>query len=134
MQALGGPQEDPTGGFKREGWLVGYFDDFVLKVMVKQTSKPFDLLLGGKTYEIFAAYWPYVKSSEVPFAAKFNNARKYVASKTLTKLDWNNSELINGDVPEGIKRIKKQDGPEIQIHENTADLIPDVMFWLHILY
>jgi len=57
-----------------------------------------------------------VNSSEVPFAAKFNNARKYVASKTLTKLDWNNSELINGDVPEGIKRIKEQDGPEIQIH------------------
>ena len=62
-----------------------------------------------------------------------HNARKY-ATKTLTKLDWNNSELINGDVPEGIKRIKKQDGPEIQIHENTADLIPDVMFWLRILY
>jgi dihydrofolate reductase len=126
MQAPGGPEEDPTGGFKHEGWVVGNFDDFLLKVMVKQTSKPFNLLLGRKTYEIFAAYWPYVNSSENPFAAKLNNAKKYVASKTLTKLDWNNSELINGDVPEGIKRIKEQDGPEIQIH-GSGNLIQTLL-------
>ena len=59
MQAPGGPEEDPTGGFEHEGWVVGYFDDFLLNAMIKQTSKPFDLLLGRKTYEIFAAYWPY---------------------------------------------------------------------------
>jgi dihydrofolate reductase len=116
MQAPGGPEEDPTGGFKHEGWVVGYFDDFLMKVMVKQTSGSFDLLLGRKTYEIFAATWPYVNASEDPFAAKLNNAKKYVASKTLTKLDWSNSELIEGDVAEGIKRIKGQDGPEIQVH------------------
>jgi len=126
MQAPGGPEEDPTGGFKHEGWVVGNSDDFLLKVMVKQTSKPFNLLLGRKTYEIFAAYWPYVNSSENPFAAKLNNAKKYVASKTLTKLDWNNSELINGDVPEGIKRIKEQDGPEIQIH-GSGNLIQTLL-------
>ncbi len=126
MQAPGGPEEDPTGGFKHEGWVVGNFDDFLLKVMVKQTSKPFNLLLGRKTYEIFAAYWPYVNSSENPFAAKLNNAKKYVASKTLTKLDWNNSELINGDVPERIKRIKEQDGPEIQIH-GSGNLIQTLL-------
>ena len=57
-----------------------------------------------------------MNADQNPFAAKLNNAKKYVASKTLTKLDWNNSELINGDVPEGIKRIKEQDGPEIQVH------------------
>ena len=119
MQAPGGPEEDPTGGFKHGGWVFGYFDDFLLKVMVKQMSKPFDLLLGRKTYEIFAAYWPYVNADQNPFAAKLNNAKKYVASKTLTKLDWNNSELINGDVPEGIKRIKEQDGPEIQVHGSS---------------
>ena len=116
MQAPGGPEEDPTGGFEHEGWVVGYFDDFLLNAMIKQTSKPFDLLLGRKTYEIFAAYWPYVNADQNPFAAKLNNAKKYVASKTLTKLDWNNSELINGDVLEGIKRIKEQDGLEIQVH------------------
>jgi dihydrofolate reductase len=116
MQAPGGPEEDPTGGFEHEGWVFGYFDDFLLNAMIKQTSKPFDLLLGRKTYEIFAAYWPYVNADQNPFAAKLNNAKKYVASKTLTKLDWNNSELINGDVLEGIKRIKEQDGLEIQVH------------------
>lgn len=116
MQAPGGPEEDPTGGFEHEGWVVGYFDDFLLNAMIKQTSKPFDLLLGRKTYEIFAAHWPYVNADQNPFAAKLNNAKKYVASKTLTKLDWNNSELINGDVLEGIKRIKEQDGLEIQVH------------------
>ena len=119
MQAPGGPDEDPTGRFKHEGWVVGYFDDFLLNAMIKQMSKPFDLLLGRKTYEIFAAHWPYVNADQDPFAAKLNNAKKYIASKTLTKLDWNNSELINGDVPEGIKRIKEQDGPEIQVHGSS---------------
>ena len=138
IQAPGGPEEDPTGGFEHEGWVAGYFDDFLLNVMIKQTSKPFDLLLGRKTYEIFAAYWPYVNADQNPFAAKLNNAKKYVASKTLTKLDWNNSELINGDVPEGIKRIKAQDGPEIQVHGSSNlvqtllkyDLVDDL--WLKI--
>src|ERR671931_1456131 len=119
IQAPGGPEEDPTGGFEHEDWMFGYCDDFLLNVMIKQTSKPFDLLLGRKTYEIFAAYWPYVNADQDPFAAKLNNAKKYVASKTLTKLDWNNSQLINGDVPEGIKRIKEQDGPEIQVHGSS---------------
>ena len=116
MQAPGGPEEDPTGGFKHGGWMFGYFDDFLLKVMVKQMSKPFDLLLGRKTYEIFAAHSPQANTSENPFPARINNAKKYVASKTLTKLDWNNSELIKGDVWNEIKKIKEQDGPEIQVH------------------
>src|ERR671931_2240345 len=139
-QAPGGPEEDPTGGFKHEGWVGGYSDDFLLNVMIKQKSKPFDLLLGRKTYEIFAAYWAYVNADQSPFAAKLNNAKKYVASKTLTKLDWNNSELINGDVPEGIKRIKAQDGPEIQVHGSSNlvqtllkyDLVDDL--WLKLFH
>jgi dihydrofolate reductase len=75
MQAPGGPEEDPTGGFKYGGWMFGYSDDFLLKVMVKQMGKPFDLLLGRKTNEIFAAYWPYANTSENPFAARINNAK-----------------------------------------------------------
>jgi dihydrofolate reductase len=126
MQAPGGPEEDPAGGFKHGGWVFGYFDDFLFKVMVKQMSTPFDLLLGRKTYEIFAAYWPYVNAHKNPFAAKLNNAKKYVASKTLTKLDWNNSELIDGDVTKGIKRIKEQDGPEIQVH-GSGNLIQTLL-------
>jgi dihydrofolate reductase len=123
MQAPGGPEEDPTGGFKHEGWVAGYFDDFLGRVMDKQISKPFDLLLGRKTYEIFAAHWPY---SEHPFAARFNNAKKYVASKTLTKLDWSNSELIKGDVGNEVKRLKEQDGPEIQVH-GSGNLIQTLL-------
>jgi dihydrofolate reductase len=126
MQAPGGPEEDPTGGFKHEGWVVGYFDESLLKVMVKQTSKPFDLLLGRKTYEIFAATWPYVNTHEDPFAAKLNNAKKYVASKTTTKLDWQNSELIKGDVAKEIRRIKEQDGPEMQVH-GSGNLIQTLL-------
>ena len=115
MQAPGGPEEDPTGGFRHGGWVAGYFDDFFGKVMVKQMSKPFDVLLGRKTYEIFAAYWPYVKTDEDPIAAGLNKAKKYVASKTLTKLDWRNSELIK-DVPTEVRKLKEQEGPEIQVH------------------
>ena len=108
LQAPGGPEEDPTGGFKHEGWVAGYSDDFLLKEMIKQTSKPFDLLLGRKTYEIFAAYWPYVNTDENPFSARLNSAKKYVASKTLIKLDWNNSELIKGDVSNELKKSRNR--------------------------
>lgn len=116
MQAPGGPNEDQTGGFEHGGWVAGYFDDFLGKVMMKQMSRPFELLLGRRTYEIFAAHWPYVDSKEDPFAADINNAKKYVASKTLTKLDWNNSEVIKGEVAKGVKELKEQEGPEIQVH------------------
>ena len=116
MQAPGGPEEDPTGGFKHGGWVAGYFDDFLGKVMDGQMNKPFDLLLGRKTYEIFAAHWPYVKTDDDPVAAGINKAKKYVASKTLKKLDWSNSELIKGDVAKEVKKLKELDGPEIQVH------------------
>ena len=126
MQAPGGPEEDPTGGFKHGGWVAGYFDDFLGKVMVGQMSKPFDLLLGRKTYEIFAAHWPYVKTNGDPIAAGINNAKKYVASKTLIKLDWSNSELIKGDVAKEVKKLKEQDGPEIQVH-GSGNLIQTLL-------
>jgi dihydrofolate reductase len=115
MQAPGGPEEDPTGGFKHGGWAVGYWDDFLGNVMGEQMSEPFDLLLGRKTYEIFAAHWPYVKGDD-PFAARINNAKKYVVSKTLSKVDWSNSTLIKGDVVSEIKKLKEQNGPELQVH------------------
>jgi dihydrofolate reductase len=120
MQAPGGPEEDPTGGFEHGGWVAGYFDDFLGEVMVRQMSNPFDLLLGRKTYEIFAAHWPYVKTEDDPIAAAINNAKKYVASRTLSVLDWANSELITGDVAAAVKQLKEQDGPEIQVHGSGA--------------
>ena len=126
MQAPGGPEEDPTGGFKYGGWVAGYFDDFLGNVMVKQMSKPFDLLLGRRTYEIFAAHWPYVKTNEDTIATGINNAKKYVASKTLKMLDWSNSELLKGDVAKEVKKLKDQDGPEIQVH-GSGNLIQTLL-------
>lgn len=126
IQAPGGPEEDPTGGFRHGGWVAGYFDDFLGRVMNEQTSKPFDLLLGRKTYEIFAAHWPHVDADKNPFAALFNNAKKYVASKTLTKLEWSNSELIRGDVAQGVRELKRQDGPDIQVH-GSGNLIQTLL-------
>ena len=113
MQAPGGPKEDTSGDFKYGGWSVGYWDDFLGKVMETQMAKPFDLLLGRKTYEIFADYWP--KSKE-PEAEKLNAAKKYVVSTTLGDLSWNNSTLITGDAVDEIRKLKGQEGPEIQVH------------------
>jgi dihydrofolate reductase len=117
MQAPGGPEEDPTGGFTHGGWSVGYWDDVMGQAMGESMGKPFDLLLGRKTYEIFAAYWPNAPAEEG--ADALNNATKYVVSTTLDKAEWQNSQLIRpGEraVPEQIHRLKEQDGPEIQVH------------------
>jgi dihydrofolate reductase len=124
IQAPGGPEEDTSGNFKHGGWVAGYWDGALEKVMAEQTRGPFDLLLGRKTYEIFAAYWPRAKQD--PFADKLNNARKYVVSTTLRRLDWNNSMLVNGNVPEEISKLKRQDGPELQVH-GSSNLIQTLL-------
>ncbi len=124
MQAPGGPNEDINGGFKHGGWTVGYWDDTIGKVMGIQMSEPFDLLLGRKTYQIFAAYWPDAKNE--PLADKLNEAKKYVVSTTLSKLEWNNSILIRGDAVDEIKKLKEQDGPEIQVH-GSSNLIQTLL-------
>ena len=116
MQAPGGPGEDPTGGFTHEGWSVNYWDDAMGQRMGELMGKPFDLLLGRKTYEIFAAHWPHATD---PGAEVLNSATKYVASRTLAKVDWANSRLIEGDVPEQVAKLKAEDGPEIQVHGSS---------------
>jgi len=126
MQAPGGPEEDPTDGFSHGGWVAGYFDDVLGNVMERQMSKPFDLLLGRRTYEIFAAHWPHVKTDGDPIAERINKAKKYVASRTLKTLDWSNSELVKGDVAKGVQRIKEQDGPELQVH-GSGNLIQTLL-------
>lgn len=115
MQAPGGPEEDTSGGFKHGGWVAGYWDDFLGSVMAEQMRGPFDLLLGRKTYEIFAAYWPHA-GAETPGAKQLNSARKFVVSTTLTKLDWANSTRISRNVPQAIRKLKEQSGPELQVH------------------
>ena len=126
MQAPGGPEEDPSGGFSQGGWVAGYFDEFLGRVMDKQMKGPFDLLLGRRTYEIFAAYWPYAQTEGDPIAAGLNEAKKYVVSKTLRQLDWSNSQLIYGDVAGQIGKLKEQEGPEIQVH-GSGDLIQTLL-------
>jgi dihydrofolate reductase len=113
MQAPGGPEEDPSGGFTYGGWSVNYWDDQMSQEMAEFMGRPFELLLGRKTYEIFAAYWPH---STEPGADALNSARKHVASTTLRSVDWSNSTLIKGDVKEYVANLKKQSGPEIQVH------------------
>src|SRR3712207_2342246 len=117
MQAPGGPEEDPDGGFEHGGWSFGYWDEQMQQVMGELMGKPFDLVLGRRTYEIFAAHWPRV---DEPESEPLNTATKHVASTTLTQLDWQNSHLIEGDVPAGIRRLKEQDGPELQVHGSAT--------------
>ena len=130
MQAPGGPEEDPSGGFKHGGWTVPYFDEFLGQVMAEQMdNRRFDLLLGRKTFEIFAGYWP---TQESPI----NTATKYVVSNTLTHHEWQKSVFISGDVAGTLRTLKQEDGPELQVH-GSATLIQTLLkhdlvdeFWL----
>lgn len=116
MQAPGGPEEDTSGGFAYGGWTVPYFDDFLGQIMGEQMGGQFDLLLGRKTYEIFAAYWPHQDTEKDPSLAWVNRATKYVVSNSPMKLEWHNSVLLKGDVVNQIKDLKGQEGPELQVH------------------
>lgn len=133
MQAPGGPEEDPTGGFTLGGWAAPYFDDAMLARVAE--SGDYELLLGRGTYEIFAAHWPY---DEGPIADHLNRTRKHVASRTLDRVDWNNATLIAGDVADYVAELKRQDGPEIQVHGSVGliqtllrhDLIDEYRLWI----
>ena len=134
MQGPGGPTEDTSGDFTLGGWTVPYFDEFLGDVMAEQMSQPFDLLLGRKTFEIFASYWPQHPEE----GAGINKATKYVASNTLTSHEWKKSVFLNGNVAEEIKKLKDEDGPPLQVH-GSGNLIQTLLendlvdeFWLKI--
>jgi dihydrofolate reductase len=134
MQAPGGPTEDTSGNFTYGGWTVPYFDDFLGQIMGEQMSRPSDLLLGRKTFEIFASYWPH-HEDEWP---GINSVTKYVASNTLTQHEWSNSVFLKGNVVDEIKKLKQQDGPDLQVH-GSGNLIQTLLkhdlvdeFWLKI--
>ena len=122
MQAPGGPEEDPSDGFKYGGWTVPYFDEALGNVMGEQMTGPFALLLGRKTFDIFASYWPE-HADDWPGV---NEATKYVVSNTLREPSWSNSVVINGDIVEEIKQLKAQDGPPIQVH-GSGNLIQTLL-------
>ena len=133
MQAPGGPHEDPTGGFTAGGWAVSYFDEEMMDRI--SGADPYELLLGRGTYEIFAAHWPY---DEGPIADHLNSTRKHVASATLDRVEWNNSTLIAGDVAEYVEALKREQGPEIQVHGSPGliqtllrhDLVDEFRMWI----
>lgn len=115
MQAPGGKGEDPSGQFDLEGWSVPYFDAELGEEMVKQMGKPFDLLLGKKTYDVFAAYWPQHPEE----GAGINKATKYVVSNEPVNTNWKETIQIKGDVVAQIKKLKQQDGPTLQVHGSS---------------
>lgn len=132
MQGPGAPTEDTEGGFTHGGWVVPYFDEFLGEVMGEQLSKPFDLLLGRKTFEIFATNWPTQEDSEI------HQATKYVVSNTLTSHEWQKSIFLKGSIPEEIRKLKQADGPDLQVH-GSGKLIQTLLkhdlvdeFWLKV--
>lgn len=126
VQGPGVPDEDRSGGFDQGGWLVPYADDVFGQMMVDSISGADGLLLGRTTYEIFAGYWPRVTDADNQVAAMLNRMPKYVASKTLGTVEWNNSTLIKGDVAEGVAGLKREPGRELQVH-GSADLVQTLM-------
>jgi dihydrofolate reductase len=124
MQAPGGPGEDDDGGFAYGGWSVNYWDDQMGQVMNELTSRPFAMVLGRRTYDIMAAYWPGAPAETG--AKVFNDAPKYVASRGRPTLEWSNSVLVEGDAADGVAALKREDGPELQVH-GSANLIQTLL-------
>ncbi len=122
LQAPSAPTEDTSDNFTYGGWVVPYYDDVLSKIFRDQMSKPFDLLLGRKTFDIFAAYWP----QHADGWPGVNEATKYVASNTLTRHEWSNTVILKGDVPEEIKKLKQQDGPDLKVY-GSGNLIQTLM-------
>jgi dihydrofolate reductase len=134
IQAPGGPQEDPSDGFAYGGWEAPHGDEVLGAAIQKQLNMPFDLLLGRKTFEIWAAYWPH----HADFWPGVNPATKYVASNTLTSSDWQPSVFLSGDIAEKIRKLKQQPGPDLHVY-GSANLVQTLMkqdlvdeFWLKI--
>lgn len=135
IQAPGGPEEDTSGGFKYGGWTVPHSDQFLGEIMGEQMTPPFDLLLGRRTYDIFAAHWPHQDSEG---AEPLNKATKYVVSHEARELSWGPSHLITGNVAAQIQELKRQDGPVLQVYGSSIfiqtllknDLIDEL--WLKI--
>ena len=124
MQAPGGPEEDPSGGFKYGGWVFPYADDYGNQVLNKQLGHPFDLLLGRKTYDIWKQYWPLHKDGFI--GAAFDKATKYVASNTLTDAAWEKTVIVKGNVVNEIRKLRESDGPELQVH-GSGNLIQTLL-------
>lgn len=120
MQGPGSPDEDRSGGFSQGGWAVPFWADVMEQVQREAMSVPYEILFGRKTYETFAAYWPDAPRDGT--SQMLNEARKYVVSSSLTALRWRNSHLLAGDAVGEIDRLKRTEGPLLQVH-GSAELI-----------
>jgi dihydrofolate reductase len=125
MQAPGGPDEDREGGFEHGGWLVPHFDDELGVFMDGLIGRADALLLGRKTYEIFAGWWPNQPDDD-PMAAKLNGVPKYVASRTLTSADWANTTLLEGDAGGAVAKLKDELDGELHV-SGSGDLIQTLL-------
>jgi dihydrofolate reductase len=136
MQAPGGPEEDPSSGFTHGGWAMPFVDDAASKVIGETIAGEFDMLLGRRTYEIFAAYWPH--QGDNPIAKAFNKATKYVVTRSLDRLDWKKSQRVDRDVVEEVRRLKASAGPALHVWGSgellqtliAADLVDDHRIWI----
>jgi len=135
MQAPGGPEEDPTGSFAHGGWTVPYWDDVIGEAMGESFARPFDLLLGRKTYDIFAAHWPHVDvdpasstfaAGEAEIAATFDRVTKYVASRSRPALRWRNSEWLGEDAAAAVRALKQGDGPDL-LTQGSSDFVQTLL-------
>lgn len=136
IQGPGGAEEDRSNGFAHGGWAMAFGDDALRQVIGEIMASPFDMLLGRRTYQIFAGYWP--RQGDNPIAKAFNKATKYVATQSLARLDWAVSQRIGGDVVEGVRGLKAQDGPELHVWGSSAllqtliaaDLLDEYRCWV----
>ncbi|MBO0682188.1 MAG: dihydrofolate reductase [Candidatus Dormibacteraeota bacterium] len=138
MQAPGGADEDPEG-FRYGGWQAPFGDEDMMRLVTDWMANADAFLLGRKTYEIFAGYWPRVTDDNDRIAVPLNRLPKYVASTTLRSLQWNNSHLVRGDVVAEVRRLKAQPGNELQVHGSgqlaqtliAHDLVDEYRLWIY---
>ena len=136
IQSGGGPHEDTSGGFTHGGWTVPFRSPESGKAVLELMSREFELLMGRRTYEIWAAFWP---SASHPVADAFNQTAKYVVTKSLTSLDWENSHILGGDAVEEVRRLKASDGPELHLWGSSkllqaliaAELVDEFRVWVY---
>ncbi|WP_299503589.1 dihydrofolate reductase family protein [uncultured Roseobacter sp.] len=135
MQAPSAPEEDTSGGFARGGWAAPYWEEVMPEVARTAMSAPYDILFGRKTYDIFASHWPTAPKSDV--AEILNSARKHVATSSSNELSWENSYALTGDIVEGVRNLKSDVGPLLQVHGSARliqtlqanDLIDEFRIW-----
>jgi dihydrofolate reductase len=127
VQAPGGADEDPSGGFEHGGWHMPYMDEVAQKEVLEGINEAGGFLLGRRTYEIFAGYWPNAPDEEQVIAEPLNSKPKYVASTTLSEpLEWQNSTVLDGDVAEAVPALKQEDGGDLHVI-GSSELVRTLM-------